>query len=321
MLDLIKTAQAKDKLIKAGFTPTAAAITLGNFGWESGGLKGDAVNPKSKAIGWAQWLGPRKNDLIKYAESKGKPITDDNTQLEYFLKEVRDGKHVPKNLIEKLNLYGPDRLAEGTKYFENAVERSGKNEKHYEDRTKLAQQALDVQPETTLPTVEVTAPAATPDTYSSESKVANTGTMPLDTSVPKDEMPKPMEKLKAKDLLNSDTWKNMSLQQMLEIKNQFHKTAGYGDMGHFKAGLESGANPEYAQQYAPVGMGAQDSLLGLIKMAGGGQQQQQSAPQQAQQLQTPTWNAPWQSAQNQDQQLTPLQQLIASGKHADYWRS
>lgn len=79
-----------DRLIEEGYTPEVACAILGNLQQESG------VNPNSKqkngpGRGIAQWSygGGRWNNLIKLANSKGKPWTDLSVQTDFLIKELK----------------------------------------------------------------------------------------------------------------------------------------------------------------------------------------------------------------------------------------
>lgn len=75
-------------LTSKGFTFLQACAVCGNIFQESGGYEVDAVNPNSQAIGLCQWLGQRKNNLIKAAQKQGKQWTDINVQLDFLWEEL-----------------------------------------------------------------------------------------------------------------------------------------------------------------------------------------------------------------------------------------
>ncbi|WP_280400544.1 phage tail tip lysozyme [Nocardia carnea] len=74
-------------LLEKGFTPAQAAGILGNLQVESGFDTG-AYNPGEGAIGLAQWLGGRRENLEAFAASKGKPVTDWRTQIDFMVHEL-----------------------------------------------------------------------------------------------------------------------------------------------------------------------------------------------------------------------------------------
>jgi hypothetical protein len=86
---------AFEYFVSQGMTPAQAAGIVGNLQGESGqGLNTGAINPGdgrdgSDSIGVAQWNGPRARALKAYAESKGVPWTDLNTQLEFLHSELK----------------------------------------------------------------------------------------------------------------------------------------------------------------------------------------------------------------------------------------
>jgi hypothetical protein len=86
---------AFEYFVSQGMTPAQAAGIVGNLQGESGqGLNTGSINPGdgrdgSDSIGIAQWNGTRAQALKAYADSKGVPWTDLNTQLEFLHSELR----------------------------------------------------------------------------------------------------------------------------------------------------------------------------------------------------------------------------------------
>ena len=75
------------KFLKAqGFTTAGIAGIMGNVQQESG-FRPSVVNSIG-AAGLFQWLGPRRNELNKYAASKQKPWIDVKTQMEFMMREL-----------------------------------------------------------------------------------------------------------------------------------------------------------------------------------------------------------------------------------------
>ena len=78
-----------------GLSPAQAAGIVGNLQGESGqGLNTGAINrgdgrDGSDSIGIGQWNGTRAQALKAYADSKGVPWTDLNTQLEFLHSELK----------------------------------------------------------------------------------------------------------------------------------------------------------------------------------------------------------------------------------------
>lgn len=79
-----------------GMSPEVAAGFVGNYTSESGdgslSINPLAVNGKSGAFGIAQWLGSRKDELIKFAEDNGLDPNDWNTQLLFTKYELQNGE-------------------------------------------------------------------------------------------------------------------------------------------------------------------------------------------------------------------------------------
>jgi hypothetical protein len=86
---------AFDYFVSQGLSPVQAAGIVGNLQGESGsGLNTGAINKGdgrdgSDSIGIGQWNGTRAQALKAYAESKGTPWTDLNTQLEFLHQELQ----------------------------------------------------------------------------------------------------------------------------------------------------------------------------------------------------------------------------------------
>jgi hypothetical protein len=81
--------------VNLGLSPVQASGIVGNLMGESGqGLNPSATNrgdgrDGSDSIGIGQWNGPRAAALKAYADSKGTPWTDLNTQLEFLHSELK----------------------------------------------------------------------------------------------------------------------------------------------------------------------------------------------------------------------------------------
>lgn len=81
--------------VSQGYAPHQAAGIVGNLQGESGqGLNPSAVNrgdgsDGSDSIGIGQWNGTRAQALKNYAASKGAPVSDIGTQLEFLHSELK----------------------------------------------------------------------------------------------------------------------------------------------------------------------------------------------------------------------------------------
>jgi hypothetical protein len=78
---------AIDYLVSKGLTPAQAAGVVGNLIQEST-LNSGAFNKSEGAYGLAQWRGSRLQDLQQFASSRGKDISDVNTQLDFIMHEL-----------------------------------------------------------------------------------------------------------------------------------------------------------------------------------------------------------------------------------------
>lgn len=105
-----------------GFSDEGTAGILGNLQLESN-LDPTNVNASSGAYGIAQWLGGRKKNLESYAKSSGGSKDSLETQLEFLMKELNEGKDVPKSLKGKLQ--SSKSVTGAANLFEKEFERSG----------------------------------------------------------------------------------------------------------------------------------------------------------------------------------------------------
>jgi hypothetical protein len=83
----INSKSAIDYLVSKGLTPAQAAGVVGNLIQEST-LNSGAFNKSEGAYGLAQWRGSRLQDLQQFASSRGKDISDVNTQLDFIMHEL-----------------------------------------------------------------------------------------------------------------------------------------------------------------------------------------------------------------------------------------
>ncbi len=104
-----------------GFSLASAAGMAGNIRQESnfnpaviqgGAIAKDDYNPVNgtKGFGLAQWTSSgRQQNLVNFAKSKNKPITDLGMQLDFMWKEMNDGAY--KDMLAKLNANTSDPVA------------------------------------------------------------------------------------------------------------------------------------------------------------------------------------------------------------------
>ena len=103
-----------------GLSNEAVAGIMGNIQQESN-FDPTSTNSSSGAFGIFQWLGGRKTNLQKFAESQGKSATDLNVQLDFFWKEINGSEKATKEVI-----FANGKTAEQYAYdFEKSFERSG----------------------------------------------------------------------------------------------------------------------------------------------------------------------------------------------------
>lgn len=120
------------KLSSAGFAPHQAAGIIGNFEQESS-LNPGAVNPKSGAYGLAQWLGPRKDALHKYASSMGSSPDDLDTQIGFLVNELNTTEREASKALAQTKT-----PQEAAAVFSRKYERAGANESRDNKRIAMA---------------------------------------------------------------------------------------------------------------------------------------------------------------------------------------
>lgn len=124
-------------LSNAGFAPHQAAGIVGNLFQESN-LNPNAVNPKSGAYGMAQYLGPRKVALHKFAADSGRDASDPRTQLDFMVSELQGPES--RAMDHLLQTKTPEEAAAS---FSHRYERAGVAERNDARRTSKARQVLD----------------------------------------------------------------------------------------------------------------------------------------------------------------------------------
>lgn len=124
-------------LSSAGFEPHQAAGIVGNLFQESS-LNPNAVNPKSGAYGMAQYLGPRKKQLIQFAQANGASPSDPRTQLDFMVSELNGPESRARDRL--LEAKTPEEAAQ---IFRVHYERPGKAEANDSRRTAKARGLFD----------------------------------------------------------------------------------------------------------------------------------------------------------------------------------
>lgn len=118
-----------------------AAVVCGNIYGESGYNQYN-VNPSSGAYGICQWLWHTRVDgLKKYAKECNKPISDIDLQINYMIKELKEGT----TWAELIKLDGEDIINKGVSLFCNKFENPGVNQCRIDNpkRTRAAKKALE----------------------------------------------------------------------------------------------------------------------------------------------------------------------------------
>ena len=127
-----------DYLIEQGYSAIQVAGIIGNMYQESG------VNPareETNGIGYGlvQWSFGRRQQLEAFAESKGKPASDIYVQLEFLVKELKEGKQFYGTYAEQFaNPYSVDQATEA---FCWGFERPNKNYANMANRKAKAWEA------------------------------------------------------------------------------------------------------------------------------------------------------------------------------------
>lgn len=115
---------AMNRLVnELGIDPKAASGIVGGLMLESGGNTTDisptAKNPKSGSYGIGQWLGPRQDELMAFAEETGGDPNDLDTQISFLIHELKGSENGA--LQEIIKAQSPDeagRLAD--KFYERS---------------------------------------------------------------------------------------------------------------------------------------------------------------------------------------------------------
>lgn len=131
-----------ERLKDAGYNDHQIHGVLGSLYQESN-FGTEAVS-QAGAYGIAQWLGPRLENLKKYAIQSGKPIKDLDTQIDFLIKEMGDSKswlRVVKEKGKKNKAFpaleeftNAQNVEEAMNAFTNRFERPGDSEAMLEKR-------------------------------------------------------------------------------------------------------------------------------------------------------------------------------------------
>ena len=124
-----------DFLISKGFTKEQAAGIASNL-WAESRLNTSAENPKSKAFGLAQWLGPRKKALFEWANKNGKDPYDPQTQLDFMMHEFKTSENQAYKLLQATTTSD-----EAARVMLDAYERPSKRERNSAINGLLERQA------------------------------------------------------------------------------------------------------------------------------------------------------------------------------------
>jgi hypothetical protein len=103
---------------KHGFTPEQAAGILGNLQVESGFDTG-AYNPNEGAIGLAQWLGGRRENLEAFAAGRPGGVTSWKNQIDFMVHELNGSEKGALNRLKATGSAG-DAAAVFDQYYERS---------------------------------------------------------------------------------------------------------------------------------------------------------------------------------------------------------
>ena len=123
--------------VNKGLTKEQAAGIVGNLHQKSG--MNPAIENEIGAFGLAQWLDERKLSLRRFAEAKGKPATDFNTQLEFIWEELQTTERAAYNELKKTTT-----TADAAVSFRRNFERPGEEEANDEARIRYANSAFNI---------------------------------------------------------------------------------------------------------------------------------------------------------------------------------
>ena len=135
---------AMNRLVnELGIDPKAASGIVGGLMLESGGNTTDisttAENPESGAYGIGQWTGPRKAELMAFAEETGGDPNDLDTQISFLIHELKGSENGA--LQEILKAQSPD---EAGRLADQFYERSEGTDKIRNQKAANAQTIYDM---------------------------------------------------------------------------------------------------------------------------------------------------------------------------------
>jgi len=135
---------AMNRLVnELGIDPKAASGIVGGLMLESGGNTTDisttAENPESGAYGIGQWTGPRKAELMAFAEETGGDPNDLDTQISFLIHELKGSENGA--LQEILKAQSPD---EAGRLADQFYERSEGTDKIRNQKATNAQTIYDM---------------------------------------------------------------------------------------------------------------------------------------------------------------------------------
>jgi hypothetical protein len=150
-------------LIGKGLSPQQAMGAMYSLMGESGhGLDPGSFNPKDPggAMGFAQWVGPRREGLQAVAKSIGTSETDPTAQLAYFNQEL-DGKY--KGVIDNIK-NNASSAADATRIWtaDYEVPKVNNWQARFAQGSQIGKIGDDGSPTWTTPAATTTAPGATP---------------------------------------------------------------------------------------------------------------------------------------------------------------
>lgn len=124
-----------DYLLDAGYSKVQAAGIIGNM-WQESGVNPSRHESNGIGFGLVQWSFGRRQQLESYASSKGKSASDIYVQLEFLVKELREGKQLSGTYAEQFaNPYSVDQATEA---FCWGFERPHKDHANMANRKKQA---------------------------------------------------------------------------------------------------------------------------------------------------------------------------------------
>jgi lambda family phage tail tape measure protein len=137
--DKSRAAAIADYLESRGLAPMQVAGIVGNLAQEAPGGRGTfgtAMSGDQGSVGLAQWRLDRKDALQAYAGSRGAPVTDLKTQLDFLLTEAKKRG----DLNAMLSASSP---AEASKIFADRFERPDPARADYDYRAAVAADIYD----------------------------------------------------------------------------------------------------------------------------------------------------------------------------------